>query len=349
MLLLVGCHTGHLETHEVPAPQAAAPAQRTDRPPSRAAAPETEPERHSLDARTVEELRALAQAELVRVEGMHEVTDGATPLRGARFFVYADLPEEGLDRRCRPHPGSLRDGELMLTIRGPRDAQGGRSVHELLLSGGVVVTDGGYEGPGGGGAMGGFSQLPYIRVEATPRRWVYASEVDQVSLSCVDAERTVSCSNGGQASCSTREPAVRFQAAPAGSSGSAGSSLGGAVASGSASAPAGAGDSANPAEATCTLECAPEPCDEAIDGLAFDKRMYGGELTYLLGVFRGAAECRAFAAEREPLLPRLEALHGYCECGSCEAESDDEAIETCIAACEHRCEERDRAVGVTRG
>lgn len=281
-----------------------------------------------IAARSQEELQALA-VEVTLAEAASPALVAARsmpPMRGRRFYVYEDSNSLGLGQRCAALPGVHDDVDgLMLRVNGRRDAQGVREYHEVLAgSGGITVTGGGSEGPGFGTAHGDAMSLDHRLVRADAEHRLYASGVMRRHLACRPESRIATCSGGGEASCTALAPEVISSALTPGLSGFGGGGVG------------------TISSTQCRATCEETECEEALGDQAHRtiRHVYEPDAA-TIGIFRSRAACRAYARERAPLLPRIAAASGECECGRCDR-SDEE--HECYNHCESACAEQNEAL-----
>ncbi|MFK8001760.1 MAG: hypothetical protein AB8H86_19350 [Polyangiales bacterium] len=288
-----------------------------------------------VPARSQEEMRAMA-VELTLAEAATPalvVTHEMPRLRGRRFYVYEDTDNLGVGQRCAALPGVDDDvHELLLRVNGPRDSDGVREYHEILAGYGITETGGGSEGPGFGTAFGDARSLDHRLVRADAEHRIYASGVTRRHLACRRESRSATCPGGGEASCTAMAPAVISTALSP--------SLGG----------FGSGGVGSISSTQCQATCEETECAEALgdDVHRTIRQVYEPDAS-TLGIFRSRGACRAYARERAPLLPRIAAATGECDCERCERSDDESCFSECEAACEERNEELLNAPELTTG
>lgn len=281
-----------------------------------------------IRARSREEMQAMGVA-LTLAEAATPalvVTQDMPALRGRRFYVYEDSDNLGLGQRCAALPGSVDDTahELLLRVNGRRDSEGVREYHEILANVGLTVTGGGSEGPGFTTGFGDAQFLDHRLVHADAEHRIYASGAVRRHLACRREARVATCPGGGEASCTAMAPAVVSSALNP--------SLGGVATGGVGSL----------SSTQCSATCEETECEAALgeDVHRTIRHVYEADAS-TVGIFRSRRACRAYARERAPLLPRIAAMRGECDCERCKRSREEQE---CFDVCESTCGERNEAL-----
>lgn len=280
-----------------------------------------------VPARSQEEMRAMAVELTLAEAGTPALvaTHDMPRLAGRRFYVYEDSDNLGVGQRCAAVPGADDEvHELLLRVNGPRDSDGVREYHEILAGYGITETGGGSEGPGFGTAFGDARSLDHRLVRADAEHRIYASGVMRRHLACRRESRSATCPGGGEASCTAMAPAVVSSALNPGLSGLSTGGVG------------------SISSTQCRATCEETECAEALgeDTHRTIRQVYEPDAS-TVGIFRSRRACRAYARERVPLLPRIAAMRGECDCERCNRSREEQE---CFEVCESTCGDRNEAL-----